>query len=127
MHTPSTVILIVDDEPTVLTVLQLGLQRFGFTIHLAWSGKEAVEVYRREQQALSLVLLDVQMPDMDGPQTLLELQKINPDVVCCFMSGGLGQYSAPQLLEMGATAVLSKPFTNLENLATILFHFAKPR
>jgi len=65
------------------------------------------------------VLLDVRMPEMDGPQTLAALRSINPEVRCCFMSGHTGDYSAEQLLELGASHVFQKPF-GLSELAWTL-------
>lgn len=120
MHIDAVEILIVDDDPGVQNVLHFALQGYGFTIHLARDGRQALEVYRREQQTIALVLLDIQMPEMDGPQTLTELRKINPAIVYCFMSGGVGTYTVAELLDMGPVAFLPKPFTNLTNLAGML-------
>lgn len=83
-------ILVVDDDFGVRNFLRVFLERYGFAVLLAEGGLMATELYREHQQSLALVLLDVQMPGMDGPQTLAELQKINPAVVCCFMTGSRG-------------------------------------
>jgi DNA-binding response OmpR family regulator len=50
------------------------------------------------------------MAELDGPWTLVALHQINPQVRCCFMSGNTGEYDTASLLEMGAAAVLQKPF-----------------
>lgn len=76
----------------------------------AGGGEAALEVYRRQQADVAVVLLDVRMPGLDGPRTLAELQRINPQVVCCFMSGHTGSYSVEQLLGMGARHCFNKPF-----------------
>src|SRR6266436_1745072 len=81
-------ILIVDDEPSVLGFLQRGLRLHGFTIWSANTGKEAVEIYRNHRESIAAVLMDVRMPDFDGPATLAAIRSIDPDVRCCFMSGG---------------------------------------
>jgi CheY-like chemotaxis protein len=46
-----------------------------------------VELYRQKAEAIDLVLLDVKMPGMTGPQTLAALRQLNPDVRCCFTTG----------------------------------------
>jgi CheY-like chemotaxis protein len=102
------VILVVEDDAPVRGVIEAVLRTFNFTVITAASGKRAVELYRRN--AVDLVLLDVQMPVMDGPATLAALQEVNPKVVCCFLSGHTGKYTSDELLRMGAASVLAKPF-----------------
>ena len=103
-------VLIADDESAILDFLKRGLSLYGFTVWTARSGQEAVEIYRANRQAIAAVLLDVRMPDQDGPSTLAILRAINPDVHCCFMSGDLGQHTQEQLLVGGASHILFKPF-----------------
>src|SRR5262249_11442499 len=79
-------------------------------VWLAANGHEAVEAYRRHGAAIDVVLLDVRMPGMDGPQTLQALRQLNPAVPCCFMSGQTGAYSEEDLPAAGATALVRKPF-----------------
>src|ERR1700720_2401115 len=80
-------ILIVDDEPGVLSFLEKGLGLNGFTVWPANTGKDAIEIYRNHRESIAAVLMDVRMPDLDGPSTLAALRSIDPDVRCCFMSG----------------------------------------
>ena len=96
-------ILVVDDDATVRTMLDIGLRHHGFAVWLAAGGQEAVEVFRRHGQAIDIVLLDVRMPGLDGPQTLAALQQIDPRVRCCFMSGESGGYNSETLLTLGAS------------------------
>jgi CheY-like chemotaxis protein len=103
-------ILVVDDEPAIRILLQTALPRYGFHVFLAASGQEALVVYREHRTEIAAVLLDVQMPGLDGPQTLRILRAIDPQVRCCFISGDLGDYSEQDLLDLGAALVIPKPF-----------------
>ncbi len=109
-YSPPIGILVVDDDAAVRAVLQAGLRQAGFVVWLATDGHQALEVYRHHQAAIALVLLDVRMPGLDGPQTLHGLRKINPGVRCCFLSGHTGAYSEQTLLQLGAAGVFRKPF-----------------
>jgi len=117
--TSSPGILIADDESAILDFLRRGLGLYGFTVWTAKNGKEAIEIYKANRQDIAAVLLDVLMPDQDGPSTLGLLRTIDPDVRCCFMSGDLGQYTQDELLAGGAAHVLFKPFP-LSEVAQVL-------
>jgi CheY-like chemotaxis protein len=103
-------ILVVDDEEWVRGVLYVALRQEGFAVLLAASGQEALDLYRRHREAIDVVLMDVCMPGLDGPQTLPALQALNPLVCCGFMSGDLGSYTEENLFNLGAAFVLAKPF-----------------
>ena len=104
------VILVVDDDPGVRHVLAQTLAQDGFTVLQAVGGREAVTLYGSQPGRIGLVLLDVCMPVLDGPETLAALREADPAVVCCFMSGYTDDYSPDQLVGMGAVGVLEKPF-----------------
>src|SRR5687768_7198779 len=101
-------VLIVEDEPGIRSWLRIALGMEGYTVFLAADGEEAVEIYRERQDAVGVVLLDMQMPGMGGPKTAQSLRDINPAVRCCFMSG----YSLDHKVLQGAGfGFLRKPFT----------------
>jgi CheY-like chemotaxis protein len=116
-------LLVVDDDEGVRGVLGVGLRQQGFAVWLASGGREALDLYRQHSRAIDVVLLDVRMPGLDGPQTLAALQELNPQVCCCFMSGGLGSYTQEGLRDLGAAAVLPKPF-RLPEVARVLLGLA---
>jgi two-component system OmpR family response regulator len=119
-------VLVVDDEPTVLTMLDFALKYHGFTVRRADGGEAAVRAYERHRATVDLVLLDVQMPGMDGPQTLAALQAIHPGVRSVFMSGSTGKYTGEQLLALGAACILQKPFRSLDEVMRVLRAAARP-
>jgi DNA-binding NtrC family response regulator len=103
-------ILIVDDDPVLLALLNTALRKSGFAVWLAGSGAEAIDIYQRQRTRINVVLLDVRMPGLDGPRTLAELQRLDPSVACCFMSGYTADYSLAELLSRGAMHFFDKPF-----------------
>jgi CheY-like chemotaxis protein len=111
-------VLVVDDEHLVRVMVQLGLERNGFYVWLAPNGREAIDLYRQHKDSIAVVLLDVRMPGLDGPQTLDALRHLNPEARACFMSGDTGDYEPEELRQRDA-AVIAKPFL-LEELANVL-------
>src|SRR5512139_1946106 len=71
-------VLVVDDEKNILKLYQVELEDEGYTVVTANSGKEALEVFDRENP--DIVTLDILMPDMDGIQVLRYLKEKNPAV-----------------------------------------------
>jgi CheY-like chemotaxis protein len=102
-------ILVVDDDADVRFVLGVALRQEGYATWLAANGLEALDLYWRNSRTIDLVLLDVRMPGLDGPQTLAALRDLNPRIHCCFLTGDFGGYSGGELGDLGA-AVLLKPF-----------------
>lgn len=117
-RTPAHSVLVVDDEELVGTMLDMMLKRFGCNVRLARTGAEAIDRLR-DGDDIALVLLDVRMPGLDGPQTLNIMRSFNPQVPCCFMTGDIGQYSENDLLGRGALTILKKPF-RLQEVAQVL-------
>lgn len=112
-------VLIVDDEPMILNLLERCCTLSDLQPYLAASGEEAVEVYRRQGDRIGVVLLDVRMPGMSGPATLDALRRLNPDVRCCFMSGDPGDFTAEELLGRGALHLFNKPLPLRELIAAL--------
>jgi len=77
-------------------------------------------LYGQQRDRVDLVLLDVDMPEWDGPRTLRALRRENPNVVACFVAGAESAYSDTQLLAFGATRVIHRPF-EVADVAKILW------
>ena len=120
-------VLVVDDEEAVRKVLEIALRLSGLEVRLAASGEEAVELCRRDGGSIGVVLLDVRMRGLDGPQTLAALRAIDPAVRVVFMTGYAGGYSPDDLLAMGADRFIEKPFRGLAELADTLREAASHR
>ena len=116
-------VLVVDDEHLVRIMVQLGLERSGFEVWVAANGREAIKLYREHRQHITVVLLDIRMPGLDGPQTLDALREIDAAVMACFMSGDMGGYEPEKLLRCGAAQIIAKPF-HLEQLVDVLRRIA---
>ena len=81
------VVLLVDDEPMVLHVARDLLGALGLEVITAGCGREAVELYRQHEERISLSLLDLHMPGMDGVETSCEIRRIRPDARIVLSSG----------------------------------------
>lgn len=106
-------VLVVDDEPAIRELLDIGLSLGGFRVQLASDGREALSLYKDNQKGFDLVLLDIRMPGLDGLETLAALRKLNPTARCCFLSGHIGDFGEAALRERGALQVFDKPIGSL--------------
>jgi DNA-binding NtrC family response regulator len=112
-------VLVADDDHLVRVLLQLGLERHGFEVWLAPNGKDAIELCREHGPRIAVVLLEVHLPDLNGPATLTGLRQHNPELRACFMRSDVAVGEVPVLLECGALPVIAKPFL-LDDLVNIL-------
>ncbi|RCX24851.1 response regulator [Thioalbus denitrificans] len=104
-------ILCVEDEPDIQTVARLALETLGgFEVAFCDTGPEAIE--RAPRFGPDLILLDVMLPEMDGPQTLAALRQL-PElgaVPVVFMTAKVQPGEVRRYLELGAVDVIAKPF-----------------
>ena len=114
-------VLIVDDEPGIVTELTNILHDEGYRVAATGRGEEAIEIYIRERPAV--VFLDIWLPDRDGLETLQALKQIDPAAAVIMMSGHGTTPTAVRAIKMGAENYLEKPFTLaqvVESVATAL-------
>jgi CheY-like chemotaxis protein len=108
-------ILIVDDEDDIREVAQVSLELVGqYEVLTASSGSEGVRSARHEQP--DAILLDVMMPDMDGPATLAELRAdpLTRDIPVVFLTAKTQSSERTRLSQLGAAGILTKPFDPLK-------------
>jgi CheY-like chemotaxis protein len=104
-------ILVVDDEEAVRDIVQAALERFGYRVMLATNGAEAVALYAQHRAAISVVLMDMAMPVMDGPSTIIALRSVNPQVRVIASSGLASDGRVAIALGAGVRHFLPKPYT----------------
>ncbi|MCK6504813.1 response regulator [Myxococcota bacterium] len=107
-------ILLVDDEADIRTIARISLSRIGgWSTRVAASGAEALALAREERP--DLVLLDVMMPGMDGPETLKRLRALpgRADVPVIFLTAKAMADDHAHLRSLGVIGVLTKPFDPL--------------
>jgi UDP-3-O-acyl N-acetylglucosamine deacetylase len=100
-------VLIVDDEPGILTTLSHILEDEGFRTLTTGSGQEALQLYRRRRPAV--VFLDIWLPDRDGLETLKALREMDPEAAVIMISGHGTAPTAVTAIKMGAYDYLEKP------------------
>jgi PAS domain S-box-containing protein len=107
----SETVLLVEDEPAVREMTQAALQRQGYTVLPAASGAEALQIARANSGAINVVLTDVVMPGMSGPQLVERLREEHPHLVALFMSGYTSDAVLRHGIETGEADFLQKPFS----------------
>ncbi|XZF61855.1 MAG: PAS domain S-box protein [Gloeotrichia echinulata DVL01] len=112
-------ILVVDDEALIREITKSSLETYNYRVLTASNGVEAVAIYTQYQKQISVVLLDMMMPAMDGTMAIRTLQKINPHVKIVAISGLLSNQNLAEVSGMGVQAFLAKPCTAKELLQTI--------
>ena len=116
-------ILVVDDQPLVLRVTSRMLRRMGWQVWEASSGAEALVRFQSDPEAITVILVDMNMPEMSGRELVVELRKIVPDQPVLLMSGFEPTQATSPLSQQTRTAFLAKPFFQkqlLEGLAQVL-------
>ncbi len=118
MSTPPK-ILVVDDEPYMHLLLRHHLLRDGYQMLNARSGREALEVARREQPAL--VIMDVMMADLDGLATLKELKQAEATraIPVIMITANALNVTRQEAETSGAALFLTKPFSPTQLMATL--------
>jgi CheY-like chemotaxis protein len=102
------VVLVVDDDAAVRGVLVGMAHRLGYDPVAADGGEDAVALLAIHLGDVAAVLLDVEMPGLDGPASLAALRALAPGLPCVFVTGYSPRHAAGDLAGLGAT-VLAKP------------------
>ena len=103
-------ILYVEDEADIRNVVKMFLTSKGFEVHAFTDGEQALE--HASDLKVDLVVLDVMLPRLDGPDTLLRLRELDAfqEVPCVFLTAKVDAHSVAKLKELDQVALISKPF-----------------
>jgi len=104
------IVLLVDDEEIIAEIMEKALTLAGYRVLLARGGEEAIEVYKKNQNDIDLVVLDMIMPGMNGGKVFNRLREINPGVKVILSSGYSIDGEASQIMARGCNGFIQKPF-----------------
>ena len=111
-------ILVVDDDEMVLRYVSATLRRQGYEVLQATSGDEGLRHFAEHGTGLSLILTDVLMPGLSGPQMIEHILAIEPGMPVTFMTGTAAEARLPRA-QSPAYKLIHKPFTPQKLLDTI--------
>ena len=116
---PDAKVLLVDDDPVILKLLQVNFEMEGYTVMTAADGVEGLEKARSERP--DIVLLDIMMPRMDGLQVTQALKgdESTKDIPIILLSAKAQASDIQAGRDMGADDYLTKPFDPLELLERV--------
>lgn len=117
-------VLVVDDDKVLQQSVREALEFHHFVVEVADNGKEAVNKIYRDKY--DLVVMDVNMPEMDGIQALTEIKKHDPSVIVLILTAYSNVTDAVKVVKEGAYNYLEKPITS-ENLVALIKRALKAR
>jgi two-component system, cell cycle sensor histidine kinase and response regulator CckA len=103
-------ILIVEDEPLMLRLLEKFFSRHGYRVLTAEDGEQAVEIYRSYRHRIDAVLLDMRLPKIMGGEVFRRMKDENPTVKVVMASGFLEPEVKAEMIGAGAKHFISKPY-----------------
>jgi len=104
------VILVVDDNQTVIETVSSVLENLGYKVLTAFDGLEAIEVYKTHMDTISLLILDVVMPRLGGIDTARAIRDLNPGVKIILSTGYDRDKTLQKADQTGVTTIIKKPF-----------------
>src|SRR5699024_6960936 len=110
-------ILIVEDEPSIVTLLQYNIEKHHFNTVIAYDGEEALQRFNEREYAL--IVLDIMLPRLDGVAVCTSIRSIDQQVPIIMLTAKNTEYDKVRGLELGADDYLTKPFSSKELIARI--------
>ncbi len=107
----SSAVLIIDDEDVVRRAARATLEHFGFTVFEASDGRDGADLFSRLHDRISLVLLDLTMPRMDGHEVWRYIRRLRPDMEIVISSGFEQSDAMKQFVEDPGLHFIQKPYT----------------
>jgi CheY-like chemotaxis protein len=109
-------VLLVDDEDMIIDVGREILKAVGYKVLVARSGKEGIEICKKNKDKIDMVILDMIMPEIDGGEVYDRMKEINPDIKVLLSSGYSIDGQATEILKRGCNGFIQKPF-NIKKLS----------
>ncbi len=103
-------VLVVDDQAIVLDIAQQLLESAGYFVYSASSGRDALHIFSEQSEVIDCVLLDLEMPGMDGIKTYEGLRRIRDDVRVIFSSGFDRDHVLSHLSAEDEVGFVQKPY-----------------
>jgi DNA-binding response OmpR family regulator len=103
-------VLLIDEEPGVLEVGAELLERAGFEVTVAATGREGLALFRKAPHTFAAAVVDLTMRDLSGETVAAELRALRPDLPVALASGLSAELAAYRTLELGAARFLRKPY-----------------
>lgn len=122
---PCPTILVADDDPAVVTVLQCMLEALGYRVLTARDGAGAIRVFEAHWRLIDVVLLEMGAPRTGGKETWERLRRIDPGMRVLLFSGYWPGVPALEILAEGGSDYIQKPF-GLAELAAKLRGLLQP-
>jgi len=104
-----TKILVIDDQQGIRNLLDTLLRRKGYDVVLAESGRQGLELFRRERP--DVIVLDLKMPEMDGLTVLRQIQNLDPRKPVIILTGAGTAEAEQQVRALGVTEYVEKEFS----------------
>ena len=111
-------ILVVDDEPEIRELMKACLEIEGFVVITAANGREGLQRYKENKDQVRVIITDLDMPAMTGPDMIRKIFKITPAAKVIVASGRSGSYVESGEGPIG-TASLQKPYSSRELTAAV--------
>lgn len=118
-------ILVVDDEPEVAEAARAVLEYLGYQVSVVSNGKAAIDYCQNAGNQVDMVLLDMIMPDMAGPECFVQLKRLIPDIKVILCTGYDRNHAVQELLDQGVVAFLQKPY-ELDQIAKVCKELSQP-
>lgn len=106
----SETILLVEDEETIMKLGEQILSEFGYPVLATSDGESGIELYRKHQKQVDLVILDLIMPGIGGKKCMEELLRLDPNARILIASGHFPSGPARKILDAGAAGYVNKPY-----------------
>ena len=120
-------ILVVDDDPNVLSMIQAALEAEGYRVLVASNGADALDVAADYAMRIHLIVTDVRMPEMGGRQLIEVVRRWYPSLRVLVVSGYADSKDNLADLEWTPTAFLAKPFTPEQLAAAVRALLDQPK